>query len=168
MKSQLEQLQNFFSLYQPFWREWLRYKHCKLSQREVTAINFLSKGKFRRTTCGETGFSVSMAEIQNLTAKLKRVYNHYQEWAILRFQFVILSYMYNDGKKIQPSVGIKNLPIDTALIKILQKFKSKTLDELVDTYTDKEFKNELIFAHILKFMARYLKLNPITHEPAGV
>lgn len=168
MKSQLKKLNDLYSLYQPFWTEWIRYKHCKLTEKEVAAINFLFKCKFSKNVRADTEFSIGNIEIQDLTAKLKRIYNDYQEWAILRFQFVILNYMYKDGKKLGHTQAIEDLPLDLGLIEILLKFKSETLEELIEKYTEMEFKSELVFANILQFMARYLKANELTHEPTRV
>jgi hypothetical protein len=168
MKSNLKILQQIVSLYAPFWLEWSEYKFNALSVKDSLVINTLLKNKFKISTTPKSEFYISPKKINRLILKLKNNYSHYQEWVIIRFQFILLKKMCEGNRELLYGIPIQQLPIDAELIEVLLRFKANSLVELFTLYNDKAFKDKIFFAYILKFKARYLQVESIPYESARV
>ena len=89
--------------------------------------------------------------INKITLKLKSNYNKFKEWAINCWLHTLIKIAVNNDFEIFLVKPIENLNISKKLKTILKKFGVNTIKEIIETYTEKDFRDGEIFKNILKF-----------------
>jgi len=157
--STTEKLLQIFSLYSHYWKEWQAYKHSGLSKLDRYVVNAQIENDFSESPQSRKMVFGEEKRIKAVTRKLKASYNHYQDWVVMRFQFLIINQLGAQNLLLLLNVPIAQLPLAGELKEVLLKFGSPTLENLFDGYAEREFKEPVLFGYILLYKKTYNELN---------
>lgn len=176
-KSQeLKKLGRNFQMYFSFWNEWSLYKFNGLSETDIYIINVLSKRNFKYTLDDMLMFYFRTKTVKELTEKLEKNYPAFKEWLITKFQVSLSSlaakydlepkynrslllYENRQSRNIQACLSkkIEYLFLNEDLKQVLLQFGFESLGELVETYSDDDFKRDDIFKTVIDFQIIFNK-----------
>ncbi|MCC6370739.1 MAG: hypothetical protein IT236_07040 [Bacteroidia bacterium] len=163
MNKLLLKFEEVFSLYAPFWEQWANYSFNGLNSQDIYLINAHRLHEFKFEAGDNLMFYNKAETVELVVSKLKSTYANYQEWVLIKFQFLLLFTSGKENVLKTLETPIEYLPLDNSLKEIIRSFKGDTLSEIFKNYSDIDFKSDKIFGLILKFKLRYNILNPVDY-----
>lgn len=171
-EKELEKLKTDFEHYYPFWDEWAGYKFNGLNEMDIYIINIFKSNSFKITHDDALMFYFQETMILEISNKLKRTYSEFQHWLITRFQTYLVQMIlleesenYLLESKKQDSLRVDTVPlckmnsftIEEIILITLQKFKVRSLKEIVEGFSENEFRHPDVFKNIIGFMTWNIK-----------
>ncbi len=163
-KAILELKQNI-NPYLPFLYDWLKHKHCSISDDEISVINFQIKNNFKLNSLQYFSSLNNVKTINRIVAKLIWDYQKFKVWIITKFVFSLLKLAgdnnFNDL--------FYHLPLDYTSIphKIknnLKLFKVETFYQFFEKYTEQDLYTDAVFNNIVQFevVSKYINQKTIS------
>lgn len=146
----LEELKFNFSHYSTLWEEWINYKYCHLTGKEIDTMNLIIKNNFKVGINDFIIFYNRIEIIADITQKLRAYYDEFKEWVISNWQLSIVKLASLDNINIFFGTDIEHLKISEELKNNLKKFGLRTLNDVFNTYMNNDFKRTKLFNTVLE------------------
>ena len=153
-KPVLNELKTALTPYMLFWEDWIRDEACFLEKKEINIVVFHLKNNFTWPLFMRAPNYRPIIE-ENIIWKLKFHRPSFNNWVIFRFLCVLIQIAKRYGYASFFDTPIKDLKLPHELKSSLASFKTHTVRQLFEAYTEEDFKRSWVYTTILAFHRIY-------------
>jgi hypothetical protein len=138
LKKRLRELKKIYSEYALLWEDWIQYEFNDLSEEDIHLINFYVAKNIG--VIDYLRYRHHNNHLKSSINKLNASFPEFQEWVVLKFQFILLRLAFKMDFEIFFGTDIEHLQLSEEFKNKLKGFNAKNLDTLFRNYSEDDFK----------------------------